>query len=152
MSLASFQESKNSLRQPACRLTRDVAVSRVVLSCMQTLASSSTLSSSSTPSLGVNRRKAASQKTPTSWCSRFNNFVEVSLSSPQRVTSRHVQKSSYLFIPPRNTSKPEVLLLQPGCQWTEAARIPAPLQALRLAGEAFGRGSEGDLHAQQLPL
>lgn len=49
-------------------------------------------------------------------------------------------------------SKLKVLLLCPGCQQSEAARIVASLQALRLAGQAFGRGSEGDVHAPQLPL
>lgn len=91
--LLLFQESKNSLRQPRCQLTRDVAVSRVVLSCMQTLAS--TPSSSSTPDLGVNRRLADNKiATPTSQCTRFGDYVKVSLCSLLRVTSECVQKFS----------------------------------------------------------
>lgn len=84
------------MRQLRCQLTRDVAVSRVVLSCMQTLASSSTLSSSTTLDLGVSRRIAASKKThtPTAQCTRFNEYVKVGLSSHLCVISECVQKFS----------------------------------------------------------
>ncbi|XP_039856745.1 F-box only protein 5 [Simochromis diagramma] len=76
-----LRESRNSLRQRDIGLTRDVAVSRMVLSCMQTTASSKTpssSSSSSTPSCMTTRRAAASQRgsTPTSRCSRFNEYIQ----------------------------------------------------------------------------
>lgn len=84
-----LQESRSSLRRDT-GLTRDVAVSRVVLSCMQTLASSCTPSSSSSSSLcsssstsrfKVNRQTTPSQKncTPNSKCTRFNEYVQVGL-------------------------------------------------------------------------
>ncbi|XP_044228825.1 F-box only protein 5 [Thunnus albacares] len=79
----ALRESKSSRRQSGCGLTRDVAVSRVALSCMQTLSSSSstsssTSSSSSTPGCGVNRRAGLSHKssTPNSQCTRFNEYVQ----------------------------------------------------------------------------
>lgn len=81
------QESRSSLKQQASGLTRDVTASRVVLSCMQTLASSSTSSPSSshffssTPNFKVNRRSASSQKNATSNSefTRFNEYVQVSV-------------------------------------------------------------------------
>lgn len=81
--LLLLQESRSSLRQSAGGLTRDVAVSRVVLSCMQTLASSSTQSSlsssSSTPSCKVNRRTLPAQKSGTPNSTRFNEYMQVSV-------------------------------------------------------------------------
>lgn len=82
-----LQESRSSLSQRAGGLTRDVAMSRVVLSCMQTLASSSTQSSlsssSSTPSCKVNRRTLPAQKSGTPTCTRFGEYMQVSVGTDQ---------------------------------------------------------------------
>ncbi|KAM4591654.1 F-box only protein 5 [Odontesthes bonariensis] len=74
----TLRESWNSPSQLKKGLTRDVVASRVVLSCMQNLASSSTSSSSSTQSCGINKRTASSQKgsTPNPRHSRFNDYVQ----------------------------------------------------------------------------
>ncbi|XP_039995289.1 F-box only protein 5 [Xiphias gladius] len=91
----SLRESSSSLRQRGCGLTRDVAVSRLVLSCMQTLASSSTPSSSSSYSSSsslsrVNRRTAPSQKasTPNSQCTRFQEYMRAASSLKQHESLR----------------------------------------------------------------
>ncbi|XP_034040787.1 F-box only protein 5 [Thalassophryne amazonica] len=82
----ALAESGSTRRPAGCTLTRDVAVSRVVLSSMQTLASTSkSTSSSSAPSSSsivscrVNRRATSSQKsnTPNAPNSRFDQFVQV---------------------------------------------------------------------------
>ncbi|XP_061600941.1 F-box only protein 5 [Cololabis saira] len=76
----ALRESRSSLRQKASGLTRDVTMSRVVLSCMQTLASSSAPSSSSslsTPSSKSNRRTPSVQdSTPKNQSTRFNQFTQ----------------------------------------------------------------------------
>ncbi|KAM9344606.1 F-box only protein 5 [Symphorus nematophorus] len=93
----AFRESRNSLKQRASGLTRDVAVSRVVLSCMQTLASSSTPSlssssfSSSTPSCWVNRRTTPSQKSSTH-NSRFNQYMQVASGLKQHESLRSCKR------------------------------------------------------------
>ncbi|KAJ4949151.1 hypothetical protein JOQ06_020669 [Pogonophryne albipinna] len=71
-------ESRNSTRQQGCGLTRDSVVSRMVFSCMQTLASPSTPSSSSSSSCRVNRRPAQSQKgiMPHQAYTRFNEYMQ----------------------------------------------------------------------------
>ncbi|KAM9726879.1 F-box only protein 5 [Menidia menidia] len=86
----ALRESRNSLRQRASGLTRDVAVSRVVLSCMQTLASSSTLSSSSAQSRGLSKRPAAVHKgsTPNSQCTRFSEYIQAASSLKQHESLR----------------------------------------------------------------
>lgn len=73
------QESRNSTRQQGCGLTRDSVVSRMVFSCMQTLASPSTPSSSASSSYRVNRRPAHSQKDimPPQAYTRFNEYMQV---------------------------------------------------------------------------
>ncbi|XP_044071471.1 F-box only protein 5 [Siniperca chuatsi] len=93
---SAFRASKSSLSQSGRGLTRDVAVSRVVLSCMQTLASSSTpsssshSSSSSTHSFRVNRRTAPSQKSgmPDSQCTRFKEYMQAASSLKQHESLR----------------------------------------------------------------
>lgn len=87
----ALRESRSSLRQTG--LTRDMTVSRVVLSCMQTLASSGTpssSSSSSTPTCRLNRRTASSQKgsTPNSQCTRFNEYMQAASSLKQHQSLR----------------------------------------------------------------
>ncbi|XP_071336171.1 F-box only protein 5 [Trachinotus anak] len=84
----ALRESSSSLRQRGGGLTRDVAVSRVVLSCMQTLASSSppsSSSSSSSLSCRVNRQANPCQKgsTSNSQCTRFKEFVQAAKSLKQ---------------------------------------------------------------------
>ncbi|KAF7658869.1 hypothetical protein LDENG_00006500 [Lucifuga dentata] len=74
----ALRESKSFQSQRSCGLTRDVGLSRVVLSCMQTMASSSSLSSlssssSSTLASRANRQTTASQKDQNS---RFKEYVE----------------------------------------------------------------------------
>ncbi|XP_074532075.1 F-box only protein 5 [Halichoeres trimaculatus] len=91
-----FEESRSSLRQHAPSLTRDVAVSRLVLSSMQTLASSSTSSSSSSSSSSlscrVNRRSTQKGSTPSSQCTRFNDFVQVASSLKQHESLRSCKR------------------------------------------------------------
>ncbi|KAM8738148.1 F-box only protein 5 [Acanthopagrus schlegelii] len=88
----ALRESRSSLRQSAGGLTRDVTVSRVVLSCMQTLASSSTQSSlsfsSSTPSCKVNRRTLPAQKSGTPNSKRFNEYMQAASNLKQHESLR----------------------------------------------------------------
>uniref|UniRef100_A0A8C9YD35 F-box protein 5 n=1 Tax=Sander lucioperca TaxID=283035 RepID=A0A8C9YD35_SANLU len=89
----ALRESRSSLSQKSFSLTRDVAVSRVVLSCMQTLASSSTpssSSSSSTPSYRVNRLNTHSKKhrQANNQCTRFNEYVQAASSLKQHESLR----------------------------------------------------------------
>ncbi|XP_028983616.1 F-box only protein 5 [Betta splendens] len=96
----ALRESTSSRRAKLCGLTREVAVSRVVLSCMQTLASSNTQSASSssstssTPSCKLNRRSASSQKgnTPTSQCTRFKEFMQAASGLKQHESLRHCKR------------------------------------------------------------
>uniref|UniRef100_UPI003AAA8E75 F-box only protein 5 n=1 Tax=Centroberyx gerrardi TaxID=166262 RepID=UPI003AAA8E75 len=95
-----LRESQSSLGQRGCGLTRDVALSRVVLSCMQTLASSSpssssSSSSSSTPSCRANRRAPPSQKdhthtphTHSSQRTRFTEYLEAASGLKQHESLR----------------------------------------------------------------
>ncbi|KAF0027734.1 F-box only protein 5 [Scophthalmus maximus] len=98
----ALRESMSSLRQRDCGLTRDIAMSRVVLSCMQTRASSSTPSSSSSssssssysPSCRVNRRTSPPLKgsTPNSQCTRFNAFVQAANGLKQHESLRSCKR------------------------------------------------------------
>ncbi|XP_040905952.1 F-box only protein 5 [Toxotes jaculatrix] len=93
----ALRESRSSLRQRGCGLTRDVAMSRVVLSCMQSLASSSTPSSSSSStslSCRVNRRTATSQKgsTPSSRSTRFTEYMQAASSLKQHESLRSCKR------------------------------------------------------------
>ncbi|XP_034463967.1 F-box only protein 5 [Hippoglossus hippoglossus] len=85
----SIRESMSSLRQHDCGLTRDVGVSRVVLSCIQTRASS-TVSSSSSTSSRVHRRITTPQKgnTPHSQFTRFTEFIQAADSLKQHQSLR----------------------------------------------------------------
>uniref|UniRef100_UPI0037E84A11 F-box only protein 5 n=1 Tax=Semicossyphus pulcher TaxID=241346 RepID=UPI0037E84A11 len=89
-------ESRSSLSQRGLGLTRDVAVSRLVLSSMQTLASSSTPTSSSSSSLSCrhSRRTASSQKgsTPNSQCTRFNDYIQAAGSLKQHESLRSCKR------------------------------------------------------------
>ncbi|XP_058506832.1 F-box only protein 5 [Solea solea] len=87
------RESTSPLSKRDCGLTRDVAVSRVVLSCMQSRASASkpaSSSSSTSQSCRVTRRTASSQKGPAqnSQCTRFNDFVQAAGSLKQHESLR----------------------------------------------------------------
>ncbi|XP_023132320.1 F-box only protein 5 [Amphiprion ocellaris] len=91
----ALRESRSSLSQTGCGLTRDVAVSRVVLSCMQTLAFSNTpSSSSSTPSCRTSRRTAPPQKSNTtnSQCTRFDQYIQAASSLKQHESLRHCKR------------------------------------------------------------
>lgn len=90
----ALKESMSSLRRKGCSLTRDVAVSRVVLSCMQTLAFSNTPTSSSTPSCRTSRRTAPPQKnnTTNSQYTRFNEYVQAASSLKQHESLRHCKR------------------------------------------------------------
>ncbi|KAM4729929.1 F-box only protein 5 [Anableps anableps] len=93
----ALRESRSSQGRPARGLTRDSAASRVVLSCMQSLASSSTPTSSqssSTQSCRTNRRAATSQKsgTPSSQFTRFNEYVEVASTLKQHESLRSCRR------------------------------------------------------------
>ncbi|KAL3050597.1 hypothetical protein OYC64_012592 [Pagothenia borchgrevinki] len=89
----ALRDSRNSTRQQGCGLTRDSVVSRVVFSCMQTLASPSTPSSSSS-SCRVNRRPAHSQKgiTPHQHCTRFNEYMQAASSLKQHESLRQCKR------------------------------------------------------------
>ncbi|KAF3708028.1 F-box only protein 5 [Channa argus] len=88
-------ESRSSQTQKGCGLTRDAAVSRVVLSCMQNLASSSTQSSlststsssssASTPGCKVQRRTSQKGGAP---ISRLSEYVQVASSLKQHESLR----------------------------------------------------------------
>ncbi|KAE8280878.1 F-box only protein 5 [Larimichthys crocea] len=85
----ALRESRSSLRQRGCGLTRDQTVSRVVLSCMQTLASSSTPSSSSfTPASRGKQRTVLSQKSHTPNCTRFTEYMQAASSLKQHESLR----------------------------------------------------------------
>ncbi|XP_023250168.1 F-box only protein 5 [Seriola lalandi dorsalis] len=93
----ALRESSSSLRQRDCGLTRDMAMSRVVLSCMQTLASSSSPSSpssSSSRSCRVNRQTAPSQKSSTtnSQCTRFKEFMQAANGLKQHQSLRSCKR------------------------------------------------------------
>uniref|UniRef100_A0A3Q1EK10 F-box protein 5 n=1 Tax=Acanthochromis polyacanthus TaxID=80966 RepID=A0A3Q1EK10_9TELE len=83
----ALRESRSSLRQKGCGLTREVAVSRVVLSCMQTLAFSNT---SSTPSCRTSRRTVPAQKsnTASSPCTRFTEYMQAASTLKQHESLR----------------------------------------------------------------
>ncbi|XP_017284892.1 F-box only protein 5 [Kryptolebias marmoratus] len=91
-----LRESSRSSRKENSGLTRDVAVSRVVLSCMQSLASSNTPSSSSSTdqSCRIRRLAATSQKsnTPNSQCSRFNEYVQAASRLKQHESLRQCSR------------------------------------------------------------
>ncbi|XP_077439084.1 F-box only protein 5 [Vanacampus margaritifer] len=74
-----FQESLSSVKLKSSSLTRNMVASRVVLSCIQKVASPHPPSAlSSSFSGGVNRRNASAQKNSqsNSQCSRFNEFIQ----------------------------------------------------------------------------
>ncbi|KAK9541137.1 hypothetical protein VZT92_001205 [Zoarces viviparus] len=95
----TLRESSSSLRQSGCGLTRDVSVSRVVLSCMQALASSGTpssssSSSSSSPSCRLIRRPAVCQRsgTPTPPCTRFTEYLQAASALKQHESLRRCRR------------------------------------------------------------
>ncbi|MEQ2187844.1 hypothetical protein GOODEAATRI_008758 [Goodea atripinnis] len=93
----ALRESRSSQRQLASGLTRDVAMSRVVLSCLQTLGSSSTPTSSqslSTQSCRTTRRAATSQKgnMPNSERTRFSEFMQAASSLKQNESLRSCRR------------------------------------------------------------
>ncbi|KAK2824531.1 hypothetical protein Q5P01_021706 [Channa striata] len=97
----ALRESSSSRRQKCFGLTRDVAASRVVLSCMQPLASlssksssSSSSSSASTPSCKVQRWAAPSQKgrMPKPQSTRFDEYVQVASTLKQHESLRHCKR------------------------------------------------------------
>ncbi|XP_029925770.1 F-box only protein 5 [Myripristis murdjan] len=93
----ALRESRSSLGQTGCGLTRDVAVSRVVLSCMQTLASSTpSSSSSSTPSCRTSRRVSLCQKdhTHNSQHTRFEKYLEAASNLKQHESLRPCRRCS----------------------------------------------------------
>ncbi|XP_062256450.1 F-box only protein 5 [Platichthys flesus] len=90
----SLRESMSSMSQNDSGLTRDMVVSRVVLSCIQTRASttvsSSSSSSSSSTSSRVHRRIPPSHKgnTPHSQCTRFTEFTKAASNLKQHESLR----------------------------------------------------------------
>ncbi|KAM6915884.1 F-box only protein 5 [Xenentodon cancila] len=88
----ALRESRSSLRQKASGLTRDVTVSRVVLSCMQTLASSSA-SSSSSQSSKINRWTVSSQDSkPNPQSTRFNQFMQAASGLKRHESQRRCRR------------------------------------------------------------
>ncbi|XP_041866896.1 F-box only protein 5 [Melanotaenia boesemani] len=87
----ALRESRNSLRQRASGLTRDVAVSRVVFSCMQTLASSSSSPSSSAQNGGINRRTVPSHK-GSAPNTRFNEYMQAARNLKQHQSLRSCKR------------------------------------------------------------
>ncbi|KAM4600161.1 F-box only protein 5 [Fundulus diaphanus] len=93
----ALRESRSSQKQPATGLTRDVVASRMVLSCMQTLASSSTPASSqssSTQSCRSTRLTATSKKgsLPNPQCERFHEYVQAASSLKQHESLRSCRR------------------------------------------------------------
>ncbi|XP_056147427.1 F-box only protein 5 [Lampris incognitus] len=89
----ALKESRSCLGQKCCGLTRDAALPRVVMSCIQTLASSKP--SSSTPCSRAQRQGPPSQKDNThtpltrgSHRTRFNEYLEVAGSLKQHESLR----------------------------------------------------------------
>ncbi|KAL6102266.1 fbxo5 [Pungitius sinensis] len=82
-----LRESSSSPRRSSCRLTRDASVSRVVLSCMQTLATSST-PSSSTPSCRLRGG------TPTPPYDRFSEYQQAAGALKQHESLRACRRCS----------------------------------------------------------
>ncbi|XP_061767245.1 F-box only protein 5 [Nerophis ophidion] len=89
----TLQESISSSKLKNCGLTRDLSMSRVVMSCMQKVASPHSSSSLST-SCGVNRRTTPEQKgsKSTSQCSRFDEFMKAGSSLKQCQSLRRCNK------------------------------------------------------------
>ncbi|XP_060943718.1 F-box only protein 5 [Limanda limanda] len=86
----SLRESMSSLGHNDSGLTRDIGVSRVVLSCIQTRANSTVSSSSSSTSSRVHRRITPPQKgsTPHSQGTRFTEFTKAARSLKQHESLR----------------------------------------------------------------
>ncbi|XP_068597788.1 F-box only protein 5 [Brachionichthys hirsutus] len=81
----ALTESRSSLRKPCGGLTRDLAVSRAVLSCMQTMASSNTSTASClTPAQSCRVHK----KTSSSRRSRFSEYVQAASGLQQHESLR----------------------------------------------------------------
>ncbi|XP_030011099.1 F-box only protein 5 [Sphaeramia orbicularis] len=93
----ALRESGSSLRQKTSGLTRDVAVSRMVLSCVQSLASPNVSSSSplsSIQSCKNNRLLESSSKgrMPNTDCTRFKEYVEAASTLKQHESLRHCKR------------------------------------------------------------
>ncbi|XP_051935406.1 F-box only protein 5 [Hippocampus zosterae] len=84
-----LQESLSSVKRKSSGLTRDGIVSRVVLSCMQKVASPHAPSAASSSS-SVNRRNASVQKNSQSrlQCSRFNEYIQAASNLKQHESLR----------------------------------------------------------------
>ncbi|XP_038151600.1 F-box only protein 5 [Cyprinodon tularosa] len=82
----ALRESRSSRMKTASGMTRDLATSRVVLSCMQTLASSSTPASSQSPSRHSCR---TTRHTPTS---RFSEYSQAASSLKQHESLRSCRR------------------------------------------------------------
>lgn len=93
----ALRESGSSLRQKTSGLTRDVAVSRMVLSCVQSLASPNVSSSSplsSIQSCKNNRPLESSNKgrMHNTHCTRFEEYVEAASTLKQHESLRHCKR------------------------------------------------------------
>ncbi|XP_029377402.1 F-box only protein 5 isoform X2 [Echeneis naucrates] len=86
------EESGRSLRQRSCGLTRDVAVSRVVLSCMQPMASSSCSPSSPLSSKIGQTAPSPKESAPKSRCTHFEEFLQASSSLKQHESLRSCKR------------------------------------------------------------
>ncbi|XP_028279367.1 F-box only protein 5 [Parambassis ranga] len=85
----ALRESRNSLRHRGSGLTRDVAMSRAVLSCMQTLASSKSSSSLSTTSCRTTRQTVSKKGSMPSFPSaRFNEYIQAANNLKQHESLR----------------------------------------------------------------
>lgn len=100
VALKRFQQAEKALRESelsqrkACGLTRDPALSRVVLSSLQHVATGSS-SSQPCPALLQSCRKkgnSTSFKTMTPNCSRFNQYVEAASALKQHESLRHCKR------------------------------------------------------------
>lgn len=79
-------------RRKACGLTRDVTVSRMVLSSMQRVATSSTSSQSSPLSSGTKGNSVSSLKTKTPDCTRFDQYVKAASTLKNNESLRHCKR------------------------------------------------------------
>uniref|UniRef100_G3N8Q5 F-box protein 5 n=1 Tax=Gasterosteus aculeatus aculeatus TaxID=481459 RepID=G3N8Q5_GASAC len=109
-------ESSSSPRRSGCGLTRDVSVSRVVLSCMQTLATSTT-PSSSTPSCRVIGRTGG---TPTPPCDRFSEYQQAAGALKQHESLRPCRRCGSPAV--HSSEVQRATCTRPGCRFDFCTR------------------------------
>ncbi|KAM8859587.1 F-box only protein 5 [Spinachia spinachia] len=110
------RESSSSSRRSGCGLTRDVSVSRVVLSCMQTLAPSTTLSSS-TPSCRLMGRSGGTPAPPSD---RFSEYQQAAGALKQHESLRPCRRCGSPAI--HSSEVQRATCTRPGCRFDFCTR------------------------------